>query len=55
MNFRAAYNNIECRFLNNVDRQLLFRQEWDLIKAEIQRLGKIEDTVKLTDVSSTKI
>jgi hypothetical protein len=44
---REAINNIECRFLNNVDRQLLFRVEWEAIKSELQRLMKIEDSLKM--------
>jgi len=36
MKFRRAYNNIECRFVNNVGRQLLFLEEWEAIKQELK-------------------
>ena len=47
MKYQQALNNIECRFLNNVDRQLLFMEEWEAIKVELQRLGRIEDAVNM--------
>ena len=47
MKFQTALNNIEVRFLNNVDRQLLFIEEWSAIKEELQRLGKVEDSLRM--------
>ena len=44
---QEASNNIDCRFLNNVDRQLLYLEEWEAVKSEIQRLKRIEDSVKM--------
>ena len=42
-----AINNIECRFLNDVERQLLHEEEWVAIKAYIQQLRLIADSVKM--------
>ena len=47
MTYQEASNNVDCRFLNNVDRQLLFKEEWEAIKSELQRLKRIEDSVRM--------
>ena len=47
MRFQRAYNNIECKLINNVGRVLVFQEEWESIKAELQRLRRIEDSVKM--------
>ena len=47
MRFQHAYNNIECKLINNVGRVLVFQEEWEAIKAELQRLRKIEDSIKM--------
>jgi hypothetical protein len=40
MKFQDAFNNVECRFLNDTERQLLHKAEWELIKAEIKMTDK---------------
>ena len=47
MKYQEAYNNIECKLINHVGRVLVFEEEWESIKSELQRLGKIEDSVRI--------
>jgi len=47
-----AINNIDVRFMNYTERQLLHLEEWEVIKAEIQRLKRIEDSVKMMGVGN---
>ena len=51
---QEAQNNIDCRFLNNVGRQLLYLDEWNVVKSEIQRLRRIEDSVKMMGVGNER-
>ena len=49
LSYSKTFNDIENRFLNDAVYQHISKIEWDIIKAELERRGRIEDAVKMTE------
>ena len=47
LKYQHARNLIDSRTVNNQRWVRVWREEWEAIKSELERLGRVEDAVKL--------